>query len=213
MGFANFFPTLTATLGFSTTTTLLLAAPPWVVAATICICNGYHADRSGERFFHVTFFWWLTILGYIVALSTMSVVGRYIALFLLASGHTGFVMTFVWVSNSIPRPPTKRAASIGIVSAIGNLGNLVSSFLWRNEWSPRYEPSMIIGICALVTAISLSFVVRVILVRENKRLEREEVQQTINEAGSLDRVKEAARLEGLTMDEAVRRRHNFRFLY
>ncbi|KXN85303.1 hypothetical protein AN958_11403 [Leucoagaricus sp. SymC.cos] len=214
MGFVNFFPTLTATLGFSTTVTLLLAAPPWVIASIICVVNGHHADRTGERFFHVTFFWWTSILGYVIALSTMSVVGRYISLFFLASGHTGYVMTFVWVSNSIPRPPTKRAASIGIVGGVGNLGNLVSSFLWRSEWSPKYEPSMIIGICSLVLAIALSFIVRTILVYANVQLQRHEVQQAlIDGTGSRDRVREAAKLEGLTMDEALQRRHKFRYLY
>lgn len=212
MGFVNFFPTLTATLGFSTTITLLLAAPPWVVAAIICVVNGHHADRTGERFFHVTIFWWMSILGYIIALSTMSVPGRYISLFLLASGHTGFVMTFVWVSNSIPRPPAKRAASIGLVSGIGNLGNLVSSFLWRSEWSPQYEPSMIIGVASLVIAIAFSFVVRMILIRANSQLQHAQ-QSFTNEAGSRDRVKEAARLEGLTVDQALQQRHQFRYLY
>ncbi|KAF9451481.1 MFS general substrate transporter [Macrolepiota fuliginosa MF-IS2] len=213
MGFVNFFPTLTATLGFSTTITLLLAAPPWIVASIICVVNGYHADRTGERFFHVTAFWWMSILGYVVALSTMSVVGRYIALFLLASGHTGFVMTFVWVSNSIPRPPAKRAASIGIVSGIGNLGNLVSSFLWKTEWGPRYAPSMIIGICSLVVAIFLSFVIRTLLVRANKQFELLEDDQWQQAPINEDRVREAARLEGLALEEALRRRRDFRYLY
>ena len=54
----------------------------------------------------------------------MSVGGRYVSLFLLAAGYVGASMTLVWVSNSIPRPPSKRAASLGIINGIGNLGNL-----------------------------------------------------------------------------------------
>ncbi len=33
-------------------------------------------------------------------------------------------MTLVWVSNVVVRPPAKRAAAMGIVNGIGNLGNL-----------------------------------------------------------------------------------------
>lgn len=38
--------------------------------------------------------------------------------------YLGFALTLVWVSNVVPRPPTKRAAAIGIVNGFGNLGNL-----------------------------------------------------------------------------------------
>ena len=79
---------------------------------------------TGERFWHITVWLWVAIVGYIIAQATMSVAGRYVSLFLLASGYVGGSMTLVWVSNSIPRPPSKRAASIGIVSGVGNLGSL-----------------------------------------------------------------------------------------
>ena len=54
----------------------------------------------------------------------MSVAGCYVSLFLMASGWVGGSLVLVWVSNSIPRPPSKRAASFGIVNGVGNLGNL-----------------------------------------------------------------------------------------
>ena len=36
----------------------------------------------------------------------------------------GFALTLAWTANTIPRPPAKRAASIAIVNAIGNCGNM-----------------------------------------------------------------------------------------
>ena len=54
----------------------------------------------------------------------MSVGGRYVSLFLLASGNVGSSMILVWVSSSVPRPPSKRAASIGIVNGVANLASL-----------------------------------------------------------------------------------------
>ena len=53
------------------------------------------------------------------------------------------------------------------------------------------------------------------LVRENKRLEWEEFGSTSNNAvidTSRERVKVAAQLEGVTLDEALRRRQGFRYL-
>ena len=104
-------------------------------------------DRTGERFFHLCVPWWGVILAYIIGVSTFSIPGRYVAMFLMASGYagaymfaptylphklmvshyrynSGFALTLVWVSNAVPRPPAKRSAAIGIVNGFGNLGNL-----------------------------------------------------------------------------------------
>ena len=50
---------------------------PWIV------------DKTGERFFHMAGWWWMVILGYIVAMSTFSIAGRYVSLFLMACGYVG----------------------------------------------------------------------------------------------------------------------------
>jgi len=214
LSFVNFFPTLTATLGYSTTVSLLLAAPPWIFAAIVCLLNARHADISGERFFHIAGWWWVVILAYIIALSTMQTAARYVSMFLMATGYAGFALTLVWVSNAIPRPPAKRAAAIGIVNGFGNIGNLIGSFAWRAQWSPRYHQSMIIGIAALTLSSSLAFVIRTLLIRENKKMDQRDLDALDESAGGdAARVREAARLEGITVEEAIRRRRGFRYLY
>lgn len=211
LSFVNFFPTLTATLGYSTTITLLLAAPPWIYASIVCLLSAWHADRTGERYFHIAGWWWGVILGYIIALSTMSTGGRYVSLFLMASGYAGFAINLTWVANAIPRPPAKRAAAIGIVNGCGNIGNLIGSYTWKSDWSPGYHPSMIISLCSLVLSSILALVIRQILVHENKKLAAEE-RSNLSDANK-DRVKEAARLEGISFEEALEKRRGFRYLY
>ncbi|KAF8625962.1 hypothetical protein AX17_006687 [Amanita inopinata Kibby_2008] len=211
LSFVQFFPTLTKTLGFNTTISLLLAAPPWIVASVICCLNAWRADKTGERFFHITTWWWAVVLGFIIALSTASVAGRYVAMFLMACGYVGFPMTLVWVSNTITRPPAKRAAAIGLVNGLGNVGNIMGSFVWKSEWSPLYHPSMAVSLAALVFSCLLAFVMRQMLVRENRRLEEGE-KAALNSADRA-RVEEAARLEGLTFEQAMERRKGYRYLY
>ncbi|KAH8087859.1 MFS general substrate transporter [Cristinia sonorae] len=211
LSFVNFFPTLTSTLGFSTTISLVLAAPPWIFSTIVCCINAWHADKTGERFFHITGWWWGVIIGYIIGTTTMSVGGRYVAMFLMAAGYSGFALTAVWVSNAIPRPPAKRAAAISIVNGFGNMGNLIGSYAWRAEWGPNYHPSMFIGLSSLALASVLSFVIRCMLVRQNKHLEEEELSSLTGDRR--ERIEEAARLEGLTFDEALERRRGFRYLY
>ena len=103
-------------------------------------------DRTGERFFHICVPWWGVIVGYIIGVTTFSIGGRYVAMFLMACGYagthlccstvqrlglwlicrflSGFALTLVWVSNAVPRPPAKRSAAIAVVNGFGNLGNL-----------------------------------------------------------------------------------------
>jgi len=201
---------LAGTLGFSTTITLLLASGPWILTAVLCVINARHADATGERFWHITVWLWVVIVGYIIAQATMSVNGRYVSLFLLASGYVGSSMTLVWVSNSVPRPPSKRAASLGIINSFGNMGSLVSSFTWEVEWSPQYRPSMIIGICSLLISISLAFVIRTMLARKNRRMDYEG-RLSPNEA-ERDRIEQAAKLEGIKIAEAMEKQRGFRYL-
>ncbi|KZT23586.1 MFS general substrate transporter [Neolentinus lepideus HHB14362 ss-1] len=211
LSFINFFPTLTATLGYNTTITLLLAAPPWIWATIACCITAWSADKTGERFIHVSGWWWGVIIGYIIGLSTMSVGGRYVSLFLMASGYTGFALTLVWVSNAIPRPPAKRSIAMGIVNGFGNIGNLIGSFVWKANWSPEYHQSMIIGIATLTVSSSLAFVIRCILIRDNLSLAKAELENI--SPAERERVQEAARLEGITFEEAMKKKQGFRYLY
>ncbi|KAN0081227.1 Major facilitator superfamily domain containing protein [Tylopilus felleus] len=207
LSFINFFPTLTATLGHNTTITLLMAAPPWVFASMCCVINAWNCDRTGERFFHMAVWWWAIIVGYIIALSTMSTGGRYFSLFLMATGY----LTLNWVSNAIPRPPAKRSVAMGMVNGFGNLGNMVGSYVWKSSWGPQYHQSIIISICSLVLSTVLGLIMRQMLIRENKRMEREERQ--LMEGPERERTEEAAKLEGISFEEAVQRRRGFRYLY
>ncbi|KAL5532035.1 hypothetical protein ACEPAF_5599 [Sanghuangporus sanghuang] len=83
-----------------------------------------HADKTGERFFHccaVERNYWIQC---IIGVAIFSIAGRYVAFFLMVSGHAGFILNLVWESNSFLCPPAKRAAAIGIVNEMGNIGNL-----------------------------------------------------------------------------------------
>ncbi|KZO90355.1 MFS general substrate transporter [Calocera viscosa TUFC12733] len=210
LSFVNFFPTLTQTLGFSTTVTLLLCAPPWAYAFIVCIVNARHADHTGERFWHLTWPWAGVIVGYIIAMSTQALAARYIALFLMAAGYAGFALTLVWVSNSIPRPPVKRAAAIGFVNGFGNLGNLVGSYVWDASWGPVYRQSMGIGIAGLAVAIGCAWVIRMLLVRTNRNLDRLEQAMAASPASAPSGA--TAEIEGIRLDEAAAMKKGFRYL-
>ncbi len=51
-------------------------------------------DRTGERFFHVSGWWWAVMTGFIIALSTMNAAARYVSLFFMACGLVGQFLCF-----------------------------------------------------------------------------------------------------------------------
>lgn len=108
----NFFPTVVATLNYNDVVTLLLTAPPYVLAVITTYCNARHADKTGERYFHVTIPLWISVIAYIIAATTTTLGPRYLAMMLMPSTvYAGYVVALAWISNTLPRPPAKRVKS------------------------------------------------------------------------------------------------------
>ncbi|KDQ28475.1 hypothetical protein PLEOSDRAFT_1041641 [Pleurotus ostreatus PC15] len=118
--FVIFFPTLTKTLGYDTTTTLLLCAPPWIVATIIAFAVTRHSDIVHERCWHSIAPAATAMLGFIIAMSTMSTAARYVALFLMAVAPVSGMCIMAWAMSSI-QPANKRAVGIALINALSQL--------------------------------------------------------------------------------------------
>ncbi|KAI0268351.1 major facilitator superfamily domain-containing protein [Gloeopeniophorella convolvens] len=144
LSFNAYFPTLTQTLGFDSTMTLVLSAPPFLWAAIEAFAVSRHSDVVQERFWHITIPLLVGILGFVIAMSTMNVVARYISLFLMAQPYAGFVIFYAWIINSFPRPPSKRAVALAGINAFAQFGNIAGSYIWKSDWEPTFRVSYII---------------------------------------------------------------------
>lgn len=47
--------------------------------------------------------------------------------FLMAQSYAGFVVLYTWMSNTFPRPPSKRAVALALINAFSQLGNIAGS--------------------------------------------------------------------------------------
>jgi len=183
LSFNAFFPTLSATLGFNTTVTLLLCAPPFIFAVIVAGLLSYHSDKTGERFYHITVSLSLGIVGFIIAISTMKTAARYVSLFLMAQSYAGFVVLYAWMSNTFPRPPSKRAVALAFINAFSQLGNVAGSYVWPASWGPTYRNSYAICIATSGFAIFLCWTLRLHLIALNRQLDQEEEDQNIKVKG------------------------------
>jgi hypothetical protein len=99
-----------------------------------------HSDTTRERFWHIAIPQFVTIIGFIIAISTMDTAARYVSFFLMVTNYIAFICIFAWTSNSFPRPPAKRAVALALTNAVGQMGSLAGSYIWPKEtFGPTYR--------------------------------------------------------------------------
>lgn len=134
----NFFPTVVKTLGYDNVETLLLTAPPYVLAVICTFLNAWHADRTGERYFHIIVPMIVGVAAFILAAATRATAPRYVAMMLMLPGvYTGYVVALAWISNTLPRPPAKRAAALALINAVSNASSIYASYMYPQGSDPQ----------------------------------------------------------------------------
>ncbi|KZO91347.1 MFS general substrate transporter [Calocera viscosa TUFC12733] len=213
LSFNAYFP-LTGSLGYNTTISLLLVAPPWAFAVIVAFLNAQHADRSGERAIHICWPFVVGIIGFIIALSSMNTAARYVSFFLMAQSYAGFIVCYAWLSNTLPRPPSKRAVSLALINAFSQLGNVAGSYVFPAGWGPTYRYSFAICLAMFGCSIVMVFIMRTHLMMENKRMDRgERMEGEIETKEEEEELRRTAELEGVTVAEVRANRRTWRYLY
>lgn len=92
-GFQNFFPTLTAQLGYSKTISLLLCAPPYIFITFWALGHSIASDKMGNRFWFFMYPIPIVIVGFVIYMATDSFGARYFSLFLMGRYHDSFPRT------------------------------------------------------------------------------------------------------------------------
>jgi hypothetical protein len=135
----NFFPTVVQTLNYGKIETLLLTAPPYCLAVFCAFANSWHADRTGERYFHVTLPLYLSVVAFIIAATTTGTAPRYVSMMLMVpSFYSGYVVALGWISNTLPRPAAKRAAALAAINCVSNASSIYASYMYPNSDKPRF---------------------------------------------------------------------------
>ncbi|KAI1452504.1 MFS general substrate transporter [Annulohypoxylon moriforme] len=208
LSFNAFFPTLTGTLGFDYVGTLLMSSPPWVFSCIVSLVNAWHADRTQEKFWHITGPIIGGMVGFVISMSTLNVAARYVALFLQASSYAGFIVFYSWISSSFPRPPAKRAVAIALINAFSQLGNVAGSYVWNLKENGYRKSYGIVTAMFGVTIIGC-YAFRVILADLNNKLEEGERSWE----SQPDAATQTAEMEHMdSPDEALRMQKGFRYL-
>lgn len=169
----NFFPSVVGGLGYDRNTTYLLTAPPFILCVFVMLINGWHSDRNQERYLHVACPLIVTLVANVIAVSTLSVPARYVAMTLVPGGVYGSAaVTLSWITNTLNQPRAKRAAAIALINAVCNTPNIWCAYLYSN--APRYLPAFIVNIAAAGLAVVFATVTHIHLRRQNAKLDKGE---------------------------------------
>ncbi|KAJ9609483.1 hypothetical protein H2200_005810 [Cladophialophora chaetospira] len=211
-GFQNFFPTLTATLGYNHIVSLLLCAPPYIFMVIWSFAHSVASDKMGNRFWFFMYPIPITIIGWIVFMTTSSFGARYFSLFLMVFIFAMNGTCYAWIASAIPRPPAKRAAAFAFINSIGNSASIWTPFTYRPQDKPHYRLALGICIGLQVVATAMGVLLRFKLQRQNKRLDRMENEDAQLTERDLNKLKKTAEIEGMDLASARKLQKGYRYM-
>ena len=150
-----------------------MTVPPYVVACFCCITAGYLSDRLQTRGIIMIFFNLIGIIGLIMLVASDKPHVKYAGTFFFASGiYPNVPQCMAWNGNNIGGS-TKRSIGLAMQAMCGNLGGILSAFIYLKADSPRYIKghSILIGVLTMSTTICT--VMTIYYRRENIRRDNE----------------------------------------
>jgi len=169
-GFGTFLPIIIRNgFNFSTKQAQYLVIPVNIWGAIVYAIGAYLSDRYQTRFLPLIMMAPVGVAGYAILLSPVSPYVQYFATYLIATACflcTGGNIT--WLSANCA-PDGKRAASLGILLTLTNIGGVVSGQIYQSNAAPKYTLGHAWSLGCLAFAWCGWWIVRAMYRRREKR--------------------------------------------
>lgn len=183
-------------MGHANNTAQLMSVPPYVAACFATILGGWLADRNKQRGVYMIFFCALSMIGFIMLLSTGKPQIQYLGTFFAAMGiYPNVPMGVAWNGNNIGGS-TKRGVGIAMHVGFGNLGGAIAAFTYRVKEKPRYPSGHGTLLATTTMSMCLCIFMTLYLRRENARRDKLLAEQGRTLADITDAEKDAERERG-----------------
>jgi len=191
-----FVPTIISEMGsFSEIQSNGLSSPPYLLCffTIIIICwLSDHFKMRGPFCFTPAM---VAAIGFIMQATTKTTTARYIGVFLAVQVFVCVAVILAWTAN-IHGTESKRAGGMTILATIGQFGPLLGTNVFPKSDAPYYKKGMWISaaFCLLIAACTV--VLSLILIKENKQMEREGLipKKGEDQSGLQDREKHGEKL-------------------
>ncbi|KAI1786113.1 MFS general substrate transporter [Ganoderma leucocontextum] len=145
-------PSVVTGLGYSGTHATLMACPPYGLGFVIVLLAGWTMDRYGKLFYHYVGAIVITVVALIVLMVVENLVVRYVMFFLVMFMFIPVSVCWTWLGSNVASA-NKRAAALGVVFSLGNIGGTVAGQIYRAEWAPRYVQGHAINVGCYAIAL------------------------------------------------------------
>ncbi|KAF4972517.1 hypothetical protein FSARC_941 [Fusarium sarcochroum] len=189
--YAYFAPSIIRTYGYSPIGTQLHSVPPWIVAFAFSMGFAYFSDKSRHRAGFVIAAVCVAIIGFSILISVHDNTSvQYAGLFLVAMGcYTAMPIIACWFNMNLGGHH-RRSIGIAWQVGFGNIGGIVSVFVFIKKDAPRFIPGYSICLSfaslAIVTATAYALACAFTNAKRDKTPpERELTEQEKTELGDL----------------------------
>ncbi|EEU35135.1 uncharacterized protein NECHADRAFT_88674 [Fusarium vanettenii 77-13-4] len=167
-------PSIVQSLGYSSVKAQAMTAPPYIFACVVTIISDLAADRYRQRALSIILPNTMAVVGFVIITITIryhQIPGvTYFGLFLMAGGlYPISPAVMAWVALNMAGS-MKRAAGLGLMMSLAQLGGIVGSNIFMPDEAPVYSTGF--GICiAMLTAFGVIWpgIYYLILKRINSR--------------------------------------------
>ena len=169
-----FVPTIISEMGaFTQIQSNGLSAPPYLLNFFTIILLAWLSDRYRMRGPFCGGAALVAAIGFIIQATTTSVATRYFGVFLSINIFCSVALLLAWTAN-IHATESKRAGGYTILATIGQCGPLLGTNVFPANEGPYFRKGMWISCAFCLLVFVLSAALSLLLMRENRRMEREE---------------------------------------
>lgn len=204
---------LTSTLGYSHTISLLLVAPPYIFMVGYSLLHSMLSDKMQNRFWFWIYPQPIVIVGFLLFMFTKSFAARYFSFFLMVFIFALNGTLYAWISDALPRPPAKRAASYAIINSVANTASIWTPYTYATKEAPHYVEPMAINIGMLVLSMICAVILHFYTRKQNKELDRQEAADLELDEQEVARLKKTAEFEGVDLSAARVMQKKHRYMY
>ena len=187
-------PTITKSMGFTSTNAQLMTVPPYVAGAISAICFSMLSDRFYWRMPFVAIPLTIIVIAYSIIISfhgalAANVGPAFFAVILTCIGiYPTHPATSSWTANNLA-PANRRAIGLALNICIGNAGGIIGSFMYLDSEAPQYYTGFGLSLALGGTALFLVLFLELSYVWGNRRKDKMaegEIRERYSEEQLLD---------------------------
>ncbi|KAH8429606.1 putative MFS transporter [Aspergillus melleus] len=188
-----FLPTIIEDMGYSSLTSQALSAPPYLLAFIVVLITAYISDRNRSRSTYLILHAVISSTAYLIIALTghfhthlptpAHVLIRYLCVYPATAGFfSAITLIMTWtMDNRVAKEG--KGASIAVLNVIGQCGPLLGTRLYPASDRPWYVRGMATCSFFMMVVAGLALLLRVLLQRANRRVQRKGEEDTFEMQG------------------------------